>query len=299
MLMDFHLVAGTGAGVLTALLLHPMDLIKVRFQVADGASPSRAAYPSILAAARDVLAKEGARGFYKGVVPACWGSGVSWGLYFYFYEAARNRLAPGGKGLSTRQTMYAAWEGGTITVLFTNPLWLIKTRMQLARPGGAVGYASLLDAFRTITRDEGLRGLYRGVIPALLLTSHGAVQFGVYEHLKRSNGLALGPMTGLGPTPLLFVYGAISKAAAVTVTYPYQVVKARLQQRGEGPNPSRPPYGSMRECVAALWAREGARGFYKGFAANMLRVAPQSAVTLSAYEAIRGALEEPKAQVQA
>jgi hypothetical protein len=42
------------------------------------------------------------------------------------------------------------------------------------------------DAVRVILREEGLVGFYRGLTPALLLTSHGAVQFAVYEQLKAS-----------------------------------------------------------------------------------------------------------------
>lgn len=45
-------------------------------------------------------------------------------------------------------------------------------------------YMALLDAVRVILREEGIMGFYRGLVPALLLTSHGAVQFAVYEQLK-------------------------------------------------------------------------------------------------------------------
>ncbi len=60
--------------------------------------------------------------------------------------------------------------------LLTNPIWLIKTRMQLqsnaaAAAGGAVPYKGLWDALVQIGRTEGPRGYYKGLAPSLLLVS--------------------------------------------------------------------------------------------------------------------------------
>ena len=359
-MLDHHLAAGALGGVATAALLHPIDLVKVRLQVQDG-SPASTQYRGLVGAVRAIAAAEGAPGFYRGLVPAMVGSGASWGLYFFFYEACKRRmlqrdaaaaaaadtLGASGPGrphrgespprLSMLQNMYASWESGTITCLFTNPIWLVKTRLQLQRdaPGGGGGgggtgagagaapYRGMTHALRTIARDEGLAGLYRGLLPALLLVSHGMVQFAVYEELKArlaAAGAAAAAGDGGGggggggiSSGALFAAGAASKAVATTATYPYQVIKARLQQRrvvvaavppapqggggGGGGAPLPPPspsYTGFARTVATMWAREGPAGFYRGFGANLLRVAPQSAVTLAAYEhALRvlGALE--------
>lgn len=57
--------------------------------------------------------------------------------------------------------------------LLTNPIWLIKTRMQLqskaAAAAGAVPYKGLWDALVQIGRTEGLRGYYKGLGPSLVL----------------------------------------------------------------------------------------------------------------------------------
>ncbi len=287
-MLDAHLIAGILSGVATSFLLHPLDVLKVRYQVQDGVVHALR-YRSLAGAVRDVHASEGLRGFYRGMAPALVGSGASWGLYFYFYESCKRRLRGGGEApppLSALQHAYAAWEGGTITCLFTNPVWLVKTRMQLQTgpPGAAAaasgGYASMAHAFASIVRQEGPQGLYRGLAPALLLTLHGVVQFVSYEALKvrlasDSDGALLGA-------------GVLSKVAAVTLTYPYQVTKSRLQQRFEGA----PAYTGTLDCMQKTWRREGLRGFYRGFLANLLRVAPQSALTLLLYERIRRAVEQ-------
>lgn len=75
----------------------------------------------------------------------------------------------------------AGFEAGVIMVMFTNPMWLIKTRLQL-QGSTAEGvakhrqYSGIVDAVVTIGKEEGIRGFYKGIIPGLLLTSHGAVQ---------------------------------------------------------------------------------------------------------------------------
>ena len=76
-------------------------------------------------------------------------------------------------------------------VFLTNPVWLIKTRMQLQMKKTSDSYkvkkpyTGLIDAARTIVREEGFWALYKGTVPALALTSHGGVQFVAYEFLKK------------------------------------------------------------------------------------------------------------------
>lgn len=299
-------------------------------------------YKSILGAVKDIYRTEGIKGYYQGLLPAIYGSSLSWGFYFYFYEKAKQRMIRNNSTtvttidnphpstsvtttgntkeykLSTWQHMYAAWEGGSITCLFTNPFWLIKTRMQLQKSSShassltvtpndpkIIPYRGMYDAFRTIIKNEGPVGLYRGLVPALFLTSHGMVQFGVYEKLKVSVPLPTDTQT---LSVYYFVFGAISKAAAVTVTYPYQVIKARMQQRffdeetfrinnnttttNTTTGPSTNVYRGMISTIQYIWKQEGVLGYYKGFAANLFRVAPQSAITLLAYEQIKKFLDK-------
>lgn len=73
-------------------------------------------------------------------------------------------------------------EAGVLLVFLFNPLWVLKTRMALqgaeVEAAGQRKYSGLLEGLRVIVREEGVRGLYKGLVPALLLTSHGAIQVG-------------------------------------------------------------------------------------------------------------------------
>lgn len=202
-----HLVAGTLGGIVSTVGLYPLELIKTRMQVVEvalasaptqvpggppgaGTAARAGPYASISSALRVVLEREGWRGLYLGLTPAVLASAGSWGGYFFFYELAKDRMQKARPDpLGTADHLIAGIEAGSILVLLFNPLWLVKTRLAIQGADARhidpstttaqqhkVPYAGMTDALRTIVREEGLVGLYRGVIPALFLTSHGAIQ---------------------------------------------------------------------------------------------------------------------------
>ncbi|GBF94373.1 folate transporter chloroplastic [Raphidocelis subcapitata] len=309
-----HMVAGAIAGSSAVLLLHPFDVIKTRLQVQDGVQGALPSYKGATDAVKTILRTEGWRALYSGLSPAIIGSGVSWGAYLYLYERVKawHRGWQGSDRLGAGWNLLSAAQAGAMVCLATNPIWLVKTRMALQRRATVPGvepYRGLFDALVRIGREEGLRGYYKGIGPSLVLqTTHGAIQFAVYEELKALASSAAwhwsaggwpslrvpGPGDGGGGggdgearqlgSAEVSVYGALSKLTAAVSTYPTQVVRSRLQQRFEAGRPL--VYRSAREAVVLTWQREGAGGFYKGLAPSLLRVMPQSAITLAVYEAL-------------
>ena len=77
-----HLLAGVSGGVVSTLILHPLDLLKIRFAVDDGSVKERPKYFGLRHAFATVFSQEGFKGLYKGVVPNLAGSASAWGLYF-------------------------------------------------------------------------------------------------------------------------------------------------------------------------------------------------------------------------
>ncbi|XP_018331422.1 mitochondrial folate transporter/carrier-like [Agrilus planipennis] len=86
-----HLVAGVSGGLTSTLILHPLDLIKIRFEVNDGRHiRSELQYNGIFNAFKTIFTKEGISGLYRGVTPSLWGAGSSWGLYFLLYNSLKS-----------------------------------------------------------------------------------------------------------------------------------------------------------------------------------------------------------------
>ncbi|KAK9749659.1 hypothetical protein RND81_02G141700 [Saponaria officinalis] len=232
---------------------------------------------------------QGLRGLYAGFCPAVIGSSVSWGLFFFFYSRAKQRYSHNAdEKLSPGLHLAAAAEAGGLVSFCTNPVWLIKTRLQLQTPLHQTRrYSGVYDALRTISKEEGWTALYRGIGPSLFLqVSHGAIQFTAYEELRKvlvdlkseRNKTDVESLNSIDYT----VLGASSKLAATLFTYPFQVIRARLQQR---PNTDGlPRYVDSLHVIKETARYEGYRGFYRGITANLLKNVPASAVTFVVYE---------------
>lgn len=181
------------------------------------------------------------------------------------------------------------FQTGTFTALLTNPIWVIKTRMLSTSSNYPGAYTSISDGVRQIFRSEGWRGFYKGLVPSLFGVSHGALQFMAYEKLKISARRRVGvggiaqQQRDLRTFDFLLLSG-LAKIFAAVLSYPYQVIRARLQIYDTD---TAKAYKGSRDAVTQVWRHEGIKGFYKGLAPNLLRVMPSTWVTFLVYEKTR------------
>jgi solute carrier family 25 (mitochondrial folate transporter), member 32 len=155
-------------------------------------------------------------------------------------------------------------------------------------------YPSLLSGARQIIDTEGLLGFYRGLLPALFGVSHGAFQFMAYEKLKayrsrRKKTQQVWSMSDSQETSTgdlnngdLLVISTLSKTFAGSITYPYQVLRTRLQAYDAAQ-----AYRGIGDVILQILQQEGLRGFYKGIIPNIARVLPSTWITFLVYENIK------------
>jgi adenine nucleotide transporter 17 len=158
--------------------------------------------------------------------------------------------------------MIAGAIAGSATVLLTNPIWVVNTRMTARKsdseevlPGAKPAKApSTLGTLLSILRDEGPARLFAGVMPALVLVINPILQYTVFEQLKNM----LEKKRRVTPTDAFYL-GALGKLLATSITYPYITVKSRMHVAGkDGPKES--IIGSFRRIIK----EEGYGGLYGG-----------------------------------
>jgi len=274
-------------------------LLKIRFAVDDGkTAANRPQYRGLGHAFYSIFKQEGATGLYKGVSPNVFGAGAAWGSYFLFYNTFKTEMQGGNtkQQLTPSLHMLAAAEAGLVTLVLTNPIWVVKTRLCLQygmtnAPPGTTIYKGFIDALLKIKAEEGWKGLYKGFVPGIWGVSHGAIQFMAYEELKNLYNIQYKNQpvdTKLGTSEYLF-FACLSKLFAAITTYPYQVVRARLQDQHS-------IYSSATDCVRQTLRDEGLSGFYKGLKPNLARVIPACGLTFVIYEEVSHFLLERRKQ---
>jgi len=284
-----HLISGLTGGVVSTLCLHPFDLVKVRFQVTDGSViKHRQVYSGVCNAFSSIYRKNGFCGLYQGVTPNIAGAASSWGLYFFAFDFFKSSLKDwkNQQVLGPGDHLTAGALAGVSTLVLTNPIWVVKTRMCL-QPLDVVlpdnqRYNGVIDGLRKLYKSEGIRGYYRGFLPGVLGVSHGALQFMAYEDLKQRYSSYTGVPLGSKLNPFVYIgMSASSKVFAVVTTYPYQVVRSRLQD-----SQLQHKYKGALDVVFQVAKNEGVRGYYKGMGVSLLRVTPQCCITFLVYENI-------------
>ncbi|XP_044484032.1 uncharacterized protein LOC123209979 isoform X3 [Mangifera indica] len=151
-----HCFAGGCASVATSFIFTPSERIKQQMQVGSH-------YHNCWNALFGVIKKGGLPSLYAG-----WGAVLCRNVPHSIIKLVCGGLA------------------GSTAAFFTTPFDVVKTRLQTQIPGSISQYSSVYHALQEIHKHEGLKGLYRGLIPRLVMyMSQGALFFGSYEFFKR------------------------------------------------------------------------------------------------------------------
>lgn len=152
----------------------------------------------------------------------------------------------------------------------TNPLWFIKTRLQIDQEN-----LRAFDLIRNVYRENGIAGFYRGISASYVGVSETIVHFVLYEQLKAQ--LQLLQTHYALPSEETTVYNffsylcaaACSKTFATTLCYPHEVVRTRLREEGT-------KYRTFLQTLKTVYREESFTGLYRGLLTHLIRQIPVS-----------------------
>ncbi|KAG8761690.1 carnitine transporter [Serendipita sp. 396] len=195
---------------------------------------------------------------------------------------------------SSIKAFIAGGFGGVAAVLVGHPFDLTKTRLQTAAPGTYTGAVDVVK--KTLARD-GLKGMYRGMVPPLLgVTPIFAVSFWAYDLGKNLVYASTPSRTSrVLSTAEVTAAGFFSAIPTTLVTAPVERAKVVLQVQGQGTSPGGRHYNGVMDVVRGLYKEGGIRSIFRGTFATLARDGPGSAAYFAAYEVAKKALV-PKGQ---
>ncbi|ATY63035.1 mitochondrial carrier RIM2 [Cordyceps militaris] len=318
-----HFMAGGIGGITAATLTAPLDVLKTRLQsdiyqaqlraaqamqAQTARNPLSAAFYHLgdtLQILRTVQRTEGTKALFKGLGPNLVGVVPARAINFYVYGNGKRILAERwNDGQEAPWVhMLAAGAAGIATSTATNPIWMIKTRMQLdknvsqrAGAGAEVHrrYRNSYDCVRQIVREEGVRGLYKGMSASYLGVAESTLQWVLYEqfkaylarrelHLERSGRERTGWDRAVAWTGNFGAAG-VAKFVAAVLAYPHEVARTRLRQAPVADG--RLKYTGLIQCFRLVWKEEGLMGLYGGLTPHLLRTVPSAAIMFAMYEGI-------------
>lgn len=285
-----HALAGAGGGLLSMILTYPLITLSTRAQV-----ESKKADQKFIEAVQRIVAREGVSGLYSGINSALFGISVTNFVYYYWYEWTRAffekaaiKAGRASSKLTTVESMIAGALAGSATVIMTNPIWVVNTRVTTrkqdreadaeagidTRPPKA---PSTIGTLMSLLKNEGPQALFSGVIPALVLVINPILQYTLFEQMKNT----VEKRRKVTPT-IAFFLGALGKLFATSVTYPYITVKSQMHVAGKDKKEG------MGQALSRVIREEGYAGLYKGIGPKVT----QSVLTAALLFAFKDVLYE-------
>ncbi|XP_046844827.1 peroxisomal membrane protein PMP34-like isoform X3 [Xenia sp. Carnegie-2017] len=246
-----HALAGALGGISSLSIFFPLDTAKTRLQI-DDERKAKTTWKVIY----EIVHEEGLSSLYRGLLPVLSSLYCSNFVYFYTFNGLKAAYVTKRSPETVVVDLLCGFLAGVINVLITTPLWVANTRMKLQGVNlkseelsrkVQYKYTGLIDAVHQIYRTEGLRGLWSGTRASLVLTSNPAIQFTVYETIKR------------------YVRGA-------------------GKDTGYWKDESKKP--NFVVIMAQILRQGGVKGLYKGLEAKLLQTVLTAAFMFLAYENI-------------
>uniref|UniRef100_A0A8C5CU00 EF-hand domain-containing protein n=1 Tax=Gadus morhua TaxID=8049 RepID=A0A8C5CU00_GADMO len=262
-----------------ATAVYPIDLVKTRMQNqrSTGSFVGELMYKNSFDCAKKVLRYEGFFGFYRGLVPQLIGVAPEKAIKLTVNDFVRDKFTTKDGSIPLfAEVMSGACAGGS-QVIFTNPLEIVKIRLQVA---GEITTGPRVSALNVV-RDLGFFGLYKGAKACFLRDiPFSAIYFPVYAHVKAEFADEQGRLGALQ----LLTAGAIAGIPAASLVTPADVIKTRLQVAARAGQTS---YTGVIDCFRKIMQEEGFRALWKGAGARVCRSSPQFGVTLLTYELLQ------------
>lgn len=229
-----------------------------------------------------IIRTEGFLALYKGLLPNLVGIAPSRAIYFTIYSKVKHFLVNTHLSHSSWTHMLSALSASLSVSTITNPIWFLKTRLQLDTTECGKR-RSIIEVIKEVFRHDGIGGFYRGLSASYIGSSETVVYFVIYERLKLIMSAHRGEHS---LSPADYACGAfVAKSIATVSFYPHEVVRTRLRQESAKANVKK-VYSGFMQTLKKVYVEEGWVGLYGGMGAHLMRQVPNTVIMFLTYESI-------------
>jgi len=253
----FDFIIGGFAGMISRTLTAPLELLKIQEQ-------NRFVPNSTF---RDVIKNEGVKGLWKGNYSNCIRIFPQMAINYSCFTFTKSYLE---QYINNNQTLnlFSGAVSGAVAMSIVYPMETIRSRLSLQT--NKSHYTGIMDVFHKTPK----RQLYNGLKMSLMgFAPYNALNFMFYNYFSN----ILIHNSSINDNALLrLIAGGLSGMLAVSITYPTDLIRRRLQLQGF--DPSVPKYNGIVDCIRKIILNEGYKGLYRGLTPCYIKIFPANAI---------------------
>jgi solute carrier family 25 citrate transporter 1 len=265
------LLSGGIAGGVEGAATYPFEFAKTRVQLHNEAKLPRNPFRIVI----QVYQQEGLRALYKGCGALVVGSVAKDAVRFASFDSIKNAFRDEKTGvLSPGRNMLAGMAAGVAASIFAvTPTERIKTAL-IDDARSTKSYTSAVHCIRTIFKEDGIIGLYRGFIGTTLKqASATSFRMGSYNIIKDFEVVRDIPQN----TVINFANGSVAGVVTTLATQPFDTIKTRSQSA---------KVTTTTQAIASIIKDGGVRGFWRGTVMRLSRTVLSGGLLFTTAEAV-------------
>ena len=270
-------INGGLAGMTATSVIQPVDMVKVRLQLA-GEGAKTGPKPTPIGVLKDIVAAGKVTDLYTGLSAGLLRQAVYTTARLGFFDTFMKRLAvrakENGTAVGFKERAGAGLAAGGLAAVVGNPADLALIRMQsdgMKPAAQRANYTSVVDALTRISKNEGVLRLWAGAYPTVVRAM--ALNFGQLAFFSEAKAQLKN--TSLSSRSQTLTASAVAGFFASFLSLPFDFMKTRLQKQTRAPDGTM-PYKGMFDCFRKVAKEEGLLRFYRGFGTYYIRIAPHA-----------------------
>lgn len=252
------LLIGGISGVLSRTCTAPLELYKIQEQ-------NRFIPNTTLI---DVIKKEGFHKLWKGNYSNCIRIFPQMAINYYIYNKSSTLFSPTFEKNRSINHLLSGCLSGCVSMISIYPLENIRTRLSLQTNNSH--YNGIIDIIMKTKTRELYGGLGMSLLGYIPYNGLSFMFFSYYKSILERNNIENEYI------PLKLLAGGLAGISAVSLTYPTDLIRRRLQLQGFDERV--PKYNGIIDCCKKIYINEGIRGLYRGLIPCYLKIFPTSAI---------------------